>query len=307
MTGAEQVLPPVPTLLLPERRRFAGQPLAAETGQALARADRLPDGQPGEQAQLLRHFELLPRGWPMAAITRQHDAGDAALHQWLRADPAHVRPDINGARVLAIGELGLTPAEAEALLQPLRPVFGDAGFPISAPVPSRWYLALPLESKPPVFSPPETVLGDDLLAHLPEGPDGRRWRALLNEAQVILHNHPVNLARVAAGKPAVNSLCFWGAGKLPSHVGTRATGVVASDPELLALAGRAGIVGEGGAAPLFDLRQLRDWAAVEQRLLPGLRELGKDELLLDFADGARWILRGSQRWRFWRRPLASLA
>lgn len=298
---------PALTLLLPERRRFAGQPVGVEVGKALARADRLVDGEPGERAQLLRHFDLLPRGWPMAAITREMDAGDAVLHRWLRADPAHVRPDMTGARVLAIGELGLDAAEAEALLKPLRPLFGDAGFQISAPVPSRWYLALPVESRLPAFAPPEQVLGDDLFTHLPDGPDGRRWRALLNEAQVIMHNHPVNAARIAEGKLAVNSLCFWGAGTLPDHVRTGHAAVATPDPELQALARLAGLKPTAEGPQLFDLRRQRDWTTVENHLLPGLRELGRDELQLDFADGARWSLRSGQRWRFWRRPLARLA
>ncbi len=298
---------PALTLLLPERRRFSGQPLAPEAGSALARADAMPDGEAGDRAQLLRYFDLLPRGWPMAAITRQLDAGDAALHQWLRADPAHVRPDMTGARVLAIGELGLTAAEAEALLKPLRPLFGDTGFPVSAPVPSRWYLALPREARLPAFSPPEAVLGDDLSAHLPDGPEGRRWRALLNEAQVILHNHPVNAARQAAGRVTVNSLCFWGGGLLPDHVRSPLASVRTDDVELRALAALAGLDETREGPALFDLRQLRDWAAVEQRLLPGLRELGRDTLLLDFADGTRRAIRAGQRWRFWRRPLARWA
>lgn len=298
---------PALTVLLPERRRFAGQPVGAETGRILARADRPADAEAGERAQLLRHFDLLPRGWPMAAITRQRDAGDAVLHQWLRADPAHVRPDMTGARVLAIGELGLADDEAQALVKPLRPLFGDTGFQLSAPVPSRWYLALPIEAKLPAFSPPEAVLGDDLFTHLPDGPDGRRWRALLNEAQVILHNHPVNEARAKAGKPTVNSLCFWGAGRLPDHVRSVYTGVSSQDPELLSLALLAGI-GSGQDGPqLLDLRQARDWAAVETKLLPALREPGAAGVRLDFADGAQWLVRASQRWRFWRRPLARLA
>lgn len=298
---------PALTVLLPERRRFAGQPVGVETGKWLARADRLADGEAGERAQLLRHFDLLPRGWPMAAITRQRDAGDAALHQWLRADPAHVRPDMTGARVLAIGELGLSHDDAQALLAPLRPLFGDLGFQLSAPVPSRWYVALPPGAKLPAFAPPEDVLGDDLLSHLPEGPDGRRWRALLNEAQVVLHNHPVNEARVAAGRPAVNSLCFWGAGRLPDQVRCPYTGVASNDPELLSLAQLAGVANTADGPQLLDLRQVRDWSAVEQRLLPGLRELGADEVQLDFADSARYSLKAAQRWRFWRRPLARLA
>ncbi|MBW8366330.1 MAG: phosphoglycerate mutase [Arenimonas sp.] len=307
MVSPAAATPPALCVLLSERRRFAGQPVGAETGRFLARADRPADAEPGEKAQLLRHFDLLPRGWPMAAITRQRDAGDAVLHRWLRADPAHVRPDMNGARVLAIGELGLSAEEAQALLAPLRPLFGDLGFQLSAPVPSRWYVALPVESRLPPFSAPDAVLGDDLFAHLPDGPEGRRWRALLNEAQVILHNHPVNELRTKAGKPAVNSLCFWGAGRLPDHVRSVFTAVASQEPELLSLAQLAGIRGTDDGPQLLDLRQVRDWSAVEQRLLPGLRELGRDEMVLDFADGARFSLRAAQRWRWWRRPLARLA
>lgn len=298
---------PALTLLLPERRRFAAQPMEPETGRWLARADRLPDAAAGEQAQLLRHFQILPRGWPLAAITRQRDAGDASLHHWLRADPAHVRADMNGARVLAIGELGLSDADAQALLAPLRPIMGDAGFHLSAPVAQRWYLALPLSSQLPEFSTPEQMLGADLFEHLPSGPEGRRWRALLNEAQVVLHNHPLNQAREKAGLLAVNSLCFWGAGRLPDHVHSDFTGVASADPELLSLAQLAGI-GPGGDGPqLLDLRQVRDWSAVERRLLPCLRELGRDSLALDFADGARFVVRAAHRWRLWRAALAGLA
>ena len=55
-------------LLLPERRRFqAATPVLAKL---LGRGNRLADAGEGERAQLLRHFRLLPAGWPMAAITR---------------------------------------------------------------------------------------------------------------------------------------------------------------------------------------------------------------------------------------------
>lgn len=300
--------PPALTLLLPERRRYAGQPLSPAVARALARADALPDAEPGERAQLLRHFDLLPRGWPMAAITRSLDADDAHLHSWLRADPAHVRPDMTGARVLAVGELGLSGDEANALVAPLRALFGDAGFPISAPHPARWYLALPREARLPAFSPPEAVLGDDLFSHLPDGPDGRRWRALLNEAQILLHNHPVNQARAAAGRITANSLCFWGAGRLPDRVSCALPHVASVEPCLTALARLAGANSDGSRDELLlDLRAERDWSKVESALLEGLDSAVRRGMQLDFADGARYAFVARQRWRFWRRPLAKLA
>lgn len=296
---------PAVVLLLPERRRFAGQPLSPAVAGALARGDRGADVEPGESAQLLRWFELLPRGWPVAAITRQRDAGDAAGQAWLRADPAFVRPDMTGARVMAIGDLGLSRDETDALLAELRPLFGDAGFALSAPSPARWYLALPPGAALPAFSPPETVLGDDLFLHLPEGPEGRRWRALLNEAQVLLHNHPVNAARLAAGRVPANSLCFWGAGRLPDRVRGRVAKVASDEPTLASLAALA--TETAGEGTLLDLRAARDWSQVERHLLESLPAAGAHGLRLDFADGAAWTLRPGQRWRLWRRPLAALA
>ena len=313
------------TLLLPARARLAGAAVPAPVARALGRADALPAGEPGERAQLLRHFELLPRGWPVAALTRALDAGDAPLSAWLRADPAYVRPDINGARLLACGEaLRLERRDAEALLPALRPLFGDAGFPLDAPDPHRWYLRLPREARLPTFAAPADALGADLFDQLPgaddgASPEGRRWRALLSEAQVVLHNHPHNAARIAAGRLPVNSLWFWGAGIAPDHVTTGSAAILGDDILLRALAKAAGAdatpVAGAFAVPgqdtLVDLRGLRDASELHAGWLqPAVdavqrRDLGR--LVLDFEDGARIAFAAGHRWRFWRRPMRTFA
>ena len=145
---------------------------------------------PGERAQLTRHFSVAAPHWPVAALTRQRDVGDAAGASWLRADPACMVPDMHGARMMAYGEtLRPTLADSLALLPVLQPLFADAGFVLDAPDPSRWYL-LPIDSELPDFDSPDEVLRDDLFSHLPEGEGGRRWRALMTEAQVLLHTIP---------------------------------------------------------------------------------------------------------------------
>jgi hypothetical protein len=302
------------TLLLPARSRFAGRPLPVAFAKALAQADR-QSGAAGENGQLRRHFQLIPDHWPVAALTRQLDAGDAAQSSWLRADPAHVAPDMGGARMLSHGEaLALTAEDSAQLLPALRPLFGDAGFALDAPRPSRWYLRLPRESKLPAFAAPDEVLGEDLFAHLPEGDLGRRWRALLTETQVVLHNHPWNAMRASLGKPAVNSLWFWGAGTLPDFVRTHYRQVKGNEILLRALAGAAGVsatTDDGGEVDaLVDLRHLRDLDLVAheavQPLLEALRKRELQSLTLDFEDGAIFQLRRDQRWRFWRKPLATL-
>jgi hypothetical protein len=308
------------TLLLPARARLSGdlrsQPLLSTW---LGRGDH-GAGEAGEAAQLARHFDVLPRGLPVAALTRQLDRGDAGHELWLRADPAHVRADLGAGRLLACGELGLTPEDSDEVLRALKPLFGDEGFPISAGTPARWYLVLPRDAKLPAFAPPGEVLGDDIFAHLPQDEAGRRWRRLLSEAQVVLHNHPVNARRAERGLPAVNSLWFWGAGALPDSVAARgAHSVVSDEPLLLALAERAGLrrhatAAMGGellaAGVVIDLRALRSVDEFDTRWAEPIRgALGSrrfESVWMDFADGAKWRWRAAHRWRVWRRAAMGL-
>ncbi|WP_043741026.1 phosphoglycerate mutase [Luteimonas sp. J29] len=302
------------TLLLPASRRL-GAPSAAVAA-ALGRADMATAPGEGRRAQLRRCFDLLPDRWPVAALTRQLDAGDAAGATWLRADPCRIQADINGARLLDHGDtLGLDAEDAARLLPALRTLFGDAGMPIDAPVPTRWYLRLAPSTPLPAFTAPDDALGADVFEHLAGGRDGRRWRSLLTEAQVILHNHPWNAQRIAAGKRPVNSLWFWGGGELPTQVRSPHACFHPGDDLAAALAAAAGTgaplpprfeAGEGDVA--YDLSTLRDTPVLERDwLLPALDALRAGRiasLVLDTADGTVFTLARGQRWRFWRRPRA---
>jgi len=46
--------------------------------------------------------------------------------------------------------------------------------------------------------------------YLPRGEHARIWRRMLNEIQMLWHEHPVNLRRAQARRPAVNALWFGG-------------------------------------------------------------------------------------------------
>ena len=137
---------------------------------------------------------------------------------------------------------------------------------------------------------------------------------------MVLHQHPRNRERAAQGKPAINALWFWGAGRLPASVQSRYLHVRSPDPLLQGLAQMAGAAtsapaaADGGAAgdSLVDMRRLRSMDMLAAQALPPLlqamarREF--DALQLDFEDGACFRLQhGQRRWQFWRRPLAVLA
>jgi hypothetical protein len=299
-------------LLLPPLARFDDAPRLKRW---LARGGRLPGAPRGREAALREVFHVPGTSLPVAALLREHLAHDAGGSPWLCADPAYVRVEANGARLLACGgELRLTREEAEGLAQSLRPLFGDAGAPLELVSPSNWALGLPSGAQLPEFVSPEEALGANLLEHLPQGDAGRRWRALFNEAQIILHSHPVNAARRERGQMPVNALWFWGAGALPMWVKSSLKLAISDDPLVRALAGRAGVTVAAvapkaldqvrrGADVLLDLGS-RAPDLVDSAWVPRLQHLrgGRARgVSVAFASGERFRIKPWHRIRFWRR------
>jgi hypothetical protein len=293
-------------LWLPALPRFApDHPLR----QLLLRADRLADGSTGYLDGLGDHFPGAGSPLPAAALTRDYLSGDAAGHGWLSADPAWVQPDINGVRLLACGQMQLSMADAQALAAPLNPVFGDAGMLLEITAPDRWHLRLARDSPLPAFAAPEQAMGEDLAQHLPQGPQGKRWRMLLNEVQILLHQHPLNAQRRAQGQSPVNSVWLWGGGVLPGPLRSEWSGVISDDVLLRALAARARTphqsrtaeaVAAAGKGWLIDLQDLPA-SDIASQWWPALQSLlTRQSVMLHFASGERWQRKPWRRWRFWR-------
>jgi hypothetical protein len=276
----------------------------------LARADRLESGASGELAATAC-FSWTADNVPAGALTREHLAGDAGEAVWLCADPACVEADMDSARMLACGSLDLAQEQAEELARPLRPLFGDNGMRLEVTSPSRWHLRLPAGSPLPAFDPPATTLGDDLISHLPAGDDGRRWRRLFNEAQILLHQNPVNRARRQAGKMPANSLWLWGAGRLPTRVTSDVRQIYADEVLTLVLARQARVDAFPvdafepdrplPADTLLDLGRSGAPHESMELVLGMLERRRADILIVHFAGGERWRLTRGQRWRLWRK------
>ncbi len=64
--------------------------------------------------------------------------------------------------------------------------------------------------------PPHDFTGKDVSAPLARYREHPQWAALLDKASAILADHPINAARIAAGKNPANGIWLWGEGKLPT-------------------------------------------------------------------------------------------
>jgi 2,3-bisphosphoglycerate-independent phosphoglycerate mutase len=64
--------------------------------------------------------------------------------------------------------------------------------------------------------PPHDIPDRPIAGHLPQGPGGELLRWLMEQSRAVLAGHPVNAARVAAGKRPATQVWLWGQGQAPS-------------------------------------------------------------------------------------------
>jgi hypothetical protein len=168
------------------------------------------------------------------------DTGVTESGWWLRADPVHLRADVNQILLFDARYLEISAAEAASLVTELNQCFGGDGLRFEAPHPERWYLYL--EDDPGVRTCPlSEAIGKNIDTLLPQGDGRRRWHALLTEIQLLLYGAGVNVARESRGRSGINSVWFWGGGRLPESVCRVVDSVYADDPLTIGLATAGGM------------------------------------------------------------------
>ena len=277
------------------------------------------------EKSLLEQFAVADAG--SAAFRRLGEDGSAPDDgHWLCADPVHLRFHHERIVLADAGAFDIDAAEAEALVGALNSEFADIGV-FHAATPRRWYLRLHA-AVDHVAAPLSAVAGRRMDSDLSDKTSPlHRW---LNEVQMFLHLHPVNAARAAAGKPAINSLWLWGNGPAP----TPAAGpdaVFADDPLARGLARAAGITAQalpakagavldsGAQRPLVVIDTLlpnvlyenpEGWRQAFARLdtewlAPIHGRLGKTVKNLvvvapTIYGRLHWTLAAGARWKFWK-------
>ncbi len=172
---------------------------------------------------------------PIAAVTRVLDLGLVDNGWWIRADPVHLSPHRDQLILTDSHALDLSQDEANRLAAEIAEVYAPDGWAFKAPRPSRWYFKPPRTPKV-MTTPLSDVVGRDIHPYLPRGSEAKAWHTILNEIQILLHTAKVNEERERDGKLPVNSLWFWGGGRLPRVRSVGWSGLWSTEPVSLALA-----------------------------------------------------------------------
>ncbi len=134
--------------------------------------------------------------------------GDLA---WGRLTPTHWRIGSDGVHLADPDALALSAADSRTLFAAVQPLFGSEGFTLAWGAPLRWYAAHSSLQDLATASI-ERAIGRNIDRWLPRHAAAKRLRRLQNEVQMVLHDHPLNEVREAAGSLPVNSVWLSGCG-----------------------------------------------------------------------------------------------
>jgi hypothetical protein len=131
---------------------------------------------------------------------------------WACARPVHLLTAIDHLQI-GTSPVVLEDGERATLARDLNAHFVDRRFVFHAEgTGADWTLECPSHLECTSVEP-EGLSGRNLRDLMPAGKDAATARSLVNEIQMLLHEHPVNAARVARSLPVVNSLWLWGFGQ----------------------------------------------------------------------------------------------
>lgn len=141
---------------------------------------------------------------------------------WL-AELCHLSLGADQAMLLDPHQMDIHKSEADHLFASAQPSFEAAGFGAVAISPQRWRLTLPTGLQPSTASP-STIAGQPLRNWWSQDANMRPWRRLLNEIQMVWHDHPVNDTRATRGLAPINALWLYGgAPSWPEATGAKKT------------------------------------------------------------------------------------
>ena len=168
------------------------------------------------EALICRQFGLNNEGdFPIAAISAVVDGLDVGNSYWLRADPVHFVMQRDCFSLSEPAPLFVNSAHATLMVASLNAHFAQDGLVFCIGKSGAWYLRVDKTAQITTTLP--SVAMDKNVHHfMPQGADSSKWKSILNEVQMLLHDHPANEARESSGELVVNSVWLSGGGVMPA-------------------------------------------------------------------------------------------
>lgn len=224
-------------LIVPDLFWVHEAPLAAHAGLAVTSIETLvargrkritPAG--SLEAWLLASFGVsVETALPVAPFALADHGTPHEGRYWLCVDPVHLRIGRDDFTMQDATTLAIDPTEAASMIESLNRHFRDRGYRFIAPSPSHWYLSTPAPFAATTVSR-HKASGQAVDALRPTGTGALGLQTLINEVQMLLHEHPVNMRREQLDRPIINSVWPWGGGTSEPVTPPKLTELYADDP-----------------------------------------------------------------------------
>ena len=267
---------------------------------------------------LSRILEVLGLPYPQSGLGALRMWGQTSERPtvWIAAaDPAYLEPRLDHLCLHAQDAENVPPEDLRPLIDHLQATIADSSDLGFARLGNCCYL----RAKEPIASadvPPYVVHLDLPNEYMPGGKDADRYRSLVSEVEMALHDHEINLRRQERGLQPVNCLWIWGGGYAPEQTAVAHPPLFANDPLLVGYwlsqsgvsahwPGDISICADAAEAGFVAVIPEPDDPRLLAKCLNELRDLLRhgvvDRLVLMFRDGVEATVERGHRWRFWQR------
>jgi hypothetical protein len=196
--------------------KFGQYLLSGEDAQAFAKLCAVgaweKDAEHALEAGLCKQFGIQKQAdWPVAPLALIGEEAQQADGYWFVVYPVHF---VLQRDYFTLGDaVPLNAEETQLLAAVLNQHFTQDGLRFLPSKTSDFlYLHMNDDVEVSTYSLSE-AMGRDVGKHMPHGTHSMKFQALLNETQMLLHDHPINQAREERGLLVVNSLWLSGGGR----------------------------------------------------------------------------------------------
>ena len=223
------------------------------------------------EAVVCAQHGLVPKpDYPIAAIAANADGLAVDDAYWLRADPVHLLLQRDSFSLSEPVPLQLEREHAELIVTGLNQHFGQDGMTFCIGHSGAWYLRL-MQMPEIQTTLPSVAMDRNIYQFMPQGAAASAWISYLNEIQMLLHDHSINIERESRHQAPVNSVWLSGGGFMPQALPPE-SGVdrfIANSPLYHGLAKWSGLAVEPAGQPLPKILQHIDSKLHVRLELPG--------------------------------------
>ena len=151
---------------------------------------------------------------PSAALLMKANHRYDDSRYYMQAAPVHLEADLDHAVLTPAADISITAREAGVLCEALNHHFDEDGLAFDLLSKDQWVIRSKEEIQISTTSLSDAI-GRNINFLLPQGEQSGYWKKMLTEAQMLMHSHEVNHRRSDSGLLTINSLWFYGAGRLP--------------------------------------------------------------------------------------------